>query len=163
MCPRPSGRSVSAQVLACASPSVEMRDGVAWAACAMSHPCPDCPVPGPASQLFIHRQSELSLYRAIWSQWAKKQKNESGARVCLPFPFFNHFIFSLNGMASIFSLRIFFLGSRLPFLLMDILFPVYPVSPDRWTMARCARDGDRVLLRSVRFPDPVPPAPRAIG
>ena len=67
MCTRPSGRSVSAQVLACASPSVEM----AWAACAtpchMSMSRLSGPWRGPASQLFIHRQSELSLYRAIWN------------------------------------------------------------------------------------------------
>ena len=87
MCPRPSGRSVSAQVLACASPSVEMRDGVgrgphraAHVPCHIHVPIVRSLVPL-RSCLFIDRAS--FHYTVPYGIMAKKQKNESGARVCL--------------------------------------------------------------------------------
>ena len=115
MCPRPSGRSVSAQVLACASPSVEMRDPeMAWRVGRMCHVTSTVPIVRSLvplrSCLFIDRASfHCTVPNGIM---AKKQKNESGVRVCLPFfHFFTRFPcgghFVIRQHFSFFSARLF--------------------------------------------------------
>ena len=128
---------------------------------AMSHPCPPIVrslVPL-RSCLFIDRAS--FHYTVPYGIMAKKQKNESGVRVCLPFFHFFH-AFSVGHFVKRHS-STFFLFLRSPFLLMDMLFPVYPVSriDGRWSMRTRWRSSTPTLGTVSR--SPVPPAPRAIG